>query len=215
MEPVTCDGTVCANLELTDMIKCHSSAQINMSFLKGLRKPLIILQTMSTSSGRFRPVSSTLADPGNNSSALAGGTPALPGNALPGSRWHCRGYLPHFEGGEIPQTLTFRLYDSLPAGLLSQWDRELAVLEAEKQELERRKRIEKALDAGHGSCLLRQPKDWAWSSAGRTIVASPGQFPGPPTVREPSTAEYHADTISLLTTPEEAYADWSAGVPPA
>lgn len=29
--------------------------------------------------------------------------------------WHNRGYLPHYDGGPIPQFLTFRLADALPA----------------------------------------------------------------------------------------------------
>jgi hypothetical protein len=29
--------------------------------------------------------------------------------------WHSRGYLPHWEAGEVAQSITFRLADSLPA----------------------------------------------------------------------------------------------------
>jgi hypothetical protein len=32
----------------------------------------------------------------------------------PPAGWHSRGYLPHYDGGEIPQFITFRLADSLP-----------------------------------------------------------------------------------------------------
>ena len=81
----------------------------------------------------------------------AGETPALPG-------WHSRGYLPHWEAGETPQSITFRLHDSLPRELLERWRVELANLGEAEQQLERRKRIEAALDAGHGGCFLQQPE---------------------------------------------------------
>jgi len=72
--------------------------------------------------------------------------------------WYSRGYLPHFDGGEIPQFLTFRLADSIPQVLLHQWQDELSLLEKAKAELERRKRIEAYLDKGYGEAWLRDPK---------------------------------------------------------
>ncbi len=75
----------------------------------------------------------------------------------PGPRWHERGYLPHFEGGAIPQTLTFRLHDSLPAALRAIWASELVHLPEAEQRLEKQKRIETALDSGYGACLLANP----------------------------------------------------------
>jgi putative DNA methylase len=81
----------------------------------------------------------------------AGETPALPG-------WHSRGYLPHWEAGETSQSITFRLHDSLPRTLREHWRAELANLGEAEQQLERRKRIEAALDAGHGACFLQQPE---------------------------------------------------------
>jgi putative DNA methylase len=79
-----------------------------------------------------------------------GETPVIPG-------WHSRGYLPHWEAGETPQSITFRLHDSLPRTLREHWRAELANLGESEQQLERRKRIEAALDAGHGACFLQQP----------------------------------------------------------
>jgi len=67
--------------------------------------------------------------------------------------WHSRGYLPHFDGGEIVQSITFRLADSLPQKLLERWKRELAVECA--SEIALRRRIEFYLDQGAGSCHLR------------------------------------------------------------
>ncbi|GIW77357.1 MAG: hypothetical protein KatS3mg104_2420 [Phycisphaerae bacterium] len=70
-----------------------------------------------------------------------------------------RTYLPHFEAGEVPQFITFRLHDSLPQELLGQWEEELQHLSDEtEREQQRRQRIEEALDRGHGACHLRNPE---------------------------------------------------------
>ena len=62
-------------------------------------------------------------------------------------------HLPHFEAGEVPQHVWI---DSLPQHLLQQWERELKGLpEAEHH---KRRRIEEALDQGHGACWLRRPE---------------------------------------------------------
>ncbi len=36
--------------------------------------------------------------------------------------WHSRGYLPHFEGAEVPQHVTFHLADSLPKAVLERME---------------------------------------------------------------------------------------------
>jgi putative DNA methylase len=72
--------------------------------------------------------------------------------------WHSRGYLPHFDGGEIAQTVTFRLVDSMPQTVLEQWKQELADLPPEAVDRERRKRIDAYLDRGYGSCYLREER---------------------------------------------------------
>jgi putative DNA methylase len=71
--------------------------------------------------------------------------------------WHSRGYLPHWEAGEVPQSITFRLADSLPGNLLDQWREELNALSITKIDIERRIRIEHALDRGHGTAYLSDP----------------------------------------------------------
>jgi len=71
--------------------------------------------------------------------------------------WHYRGYLPHFEGGMIPQAVTFRLGDALPARVLEAWLSELANRPDEERKAELLTRVNAWLDAGHGECLLRQP----------------------------------------------------------
>src|SRR4029079_9893429 len=72
--------------------------------------------------------------------------------------WHSRGYLPHWELDETPQFITFRLTDSLPSDLLVRWREELETLPDDKQSLERRRRIQLALDNGHGSLWLARPE---------------------------------------------------------
>jgi len=65
--------------------------------------------------------------------------------------WHARGYLPHYDDGRSIQTITYRLADALPCD---------AVQQLEEQTLddeERRAVIEHYLDAGHGTCELRDP----------------------------------------------------------
>ena len=101
-------------------------------------------------------------DPGVNGSRPGRGQDAL-GPAMgkarngvaPSSRYH-RTHLPHFEAGEVPQHVCFRLADSLPQHLLQQWGQELGRLP--KAEHQKRRRIEEALDQSHGACWLRRPE---------------------------------------------------------
>jgi REP element-mobilizing transposase RayT len=72
--------------------------------------------------------------------------------------WHSRGYLPHFEGGEIPQAITFRLHDSLPQAVLERWRREIAHQGKQRTDVELRRRIEIHLDQGYGSAHLKNPR---------------------------------------------------------
>ena len=88
----------------------------------------------------------------------AGVSPAARQNPAGGARWHARGYLPHFEGGEIPQVVTFRLADSFPRARLEQWRQELACLPEKQACAELRKRMEACLDSGIGHCWLRDAR---------------------------------------------------------
>ena len=74
-----------------------------------------------------------------------------------GAVWHSRGYLPHFESCEVMQHVTFHLADSLPGEVLRQMEAELKTLPIQKRDIERRLRVEAWIDAGHGSCVLREP----------------------------------------------------------
>ena len=66
--------------------------------------------------------------------------------------WHSRGYLPHFDGPERTQFLTFRLFDSMPQEMLDLWRTQ------SRDDVHFRTRVEKYLDAGHGRSWLREPE---------------------------------------------------------
>ena len=69
-----------------------------------------------------------------------------------GRRKHSRGYLPHFDVNGTIQFVTFRLADSMPQELLEKWQHELENGLIEDVDL--RKRVERYLDSGYGSCFL-------------------------------------------------------------
>ncbi|MBI4322291.1 MAG: DUF1156 domain-containing protein [Chloroflexi bacterium] len=87
-----------------------------------------------------------------------GARASRPQKTRPQETWHSRGYLPHYEAGEVPQHIVFRLHDSLPAALRERWETELAQVPEKERDLQRRKRIEQALDEGRGACWLRNPE---------------------------------------------------------
>ncbi len=69
--------------------------------------------------------------------------------------WHSRGYLPHFDGGEISQFITFRLADSLPQVFLERWRKEFEKESDVDIDAALRRRIEIYLDRGFGACYLK------------------------------------------------------------
>ena len=70
-------------------------------------------------------------------------------------KWHTRGYLPHYESGHVIQMVTFRLADSLPRHAAERLAEEIDTVQGNAAY---RKRIESYLDAGHGKCLLGDPR---------------------------------------------------------
>lgn len=70
--------------------------------------------------------------------------------------WRSRGYVPHFEGKGLTQSITFRLADSLPAELMREYAFEFHA--HEPNEVERRSRVEAYLDLGKGSVWLQNPQ---------------------------------------------------------
>jgi hypothetical protein len=71
--------------------------------------------------------------------------------------WYDRGYIPHFDGGEVSQFFTFRLFDSLPQSAIQKW-REETSSQGEEGKILFRKNVERFLDRGHGSCFLRDAR---------------------------------------------------------
>src|SRR5947209_14163084 len=68
--------------------------------------------------------------------------------------WHERGYLPHRDEPGLTQSVTFRLADSFPESLRSEWEH-LWKIEDDQQ---RRAELEMYLDRGRGECHLRRPE---------------------------------------------------------
>ncbi len=71
--------------------------------------------------------------------------------------WRSRGYLPHWEAGEVPQAITFRLADSLPAHVLAEMRAELQLLGDDELTVAQRIRFEQVLDRGLGETRLADP----------------------------------------------------------
>ncbi|MDM8547201.1 DUF1156 domain-containing protein [Candidatus Venteria ishoeyi] len=69
---------------------------------------------------------------------------------------HHRTKLPHYEAGEHPQHIVFRLADSIPQALLAQWQAVTQPSHASTQAAKQRQRFDQALDQSHGACYLQQ-----------------------------------------------------------
>ena len=77
---------------------------------------------------------------------------------MSGDLWRSRGYLPHWEAGEVPQAITFRLADSLPAHVLAEMQAELRLLGDDELAVAQRVRFERTLDRGLGEARLADPR---------------------------------------------------------
>jgi REP element-mobilizing transposase RayT len=69
--------------------------------------------------------------------------------------WHTRGYLPHFDGASVPQTITLHLSDAVPLKVIERWQSELKDLNDEHKLVLMQQRIDRYLDQGYGECLLK------------------------------------------------------------
>lgn len=67
-----------------------------------------------------------------------------------------RGYIPHFDGGSIPQFLTFRLFDSVPRSVIEKLS-EAVKEDGEEGQIRYRKSLERYMDNGFGACFLKDP----------------------------------------------------------
>lgn len=85
----------------------------------------------------------------DNSSAFPGPRPSRP-HSSSHRFWHQRGYLPHFDAGDVVQSVTFRLADSLPRRLVD------SITASSTTDSQQRARIEALIDGGRGLCVLRR-----------------------------------------------------------
>jgi REP element-mobilizing transposase RayT len=69
--------------------------------------------------------------------------------------WHSRGYLPHFDGREVPQFISLHLFDSLPVSVVKKWKRELDLSDSGADRILLQRRIEKYLDQGYGQAFMK------------------------------------------------------------
>ncbi len=76
---------------------------------------------------------------------------------LPEFTWHSRGYLPHWEAGERPQFLTYRLADTLPHHVVDELCAELQALRPGRWQASLHSRLERYLDQSVGACYLARP----------------------------------------------------------
>ncbi|MDD5034617.1 MAG: DUF1156 domain-containing protein [Methylococcaceae bacterium] len=83
------------------------------------------------------------------------GKPPVYGSAgvSPAKNWFSRGYLPHFDHPGLIQSITFRLADALPGPVIEK------LRQSETDDAKIREKLEAYLDAGHGTCLLRDPEN--------------------------------------------------------
>ena len=70
--------------------------------------------------------------------------------------WYDRGYIPHFDGGPIPQFITFRLFDALPKRVVVELEEKAKALGDDSGAIFR-KSLEKYLDSSYGECFLARP----------------------------------------------------------
>ena len=69
-----------------------------------------------------------------------------------------RGYLPHIDGEDLTQFVSFHLADALPAHAVAGMEAALKALPDGERKVEMVRRVEADCDAGHGECHLRDPR---------------------------------------------------------
>ncbi|MGZ0707950.1 transposase [Coraliomargarita sp. W4R53] len=83
--------------------------------------------------------------------------PPIPSSPTPRG-WHSRGYIPHFDSPVRIQHVTVHLADSIPKSAIDRIDQMIEAFADQQRTLERRRRLHEWIDAGHGSCILREPQ---------------------------------------------------------
>jgi hypothetical protein len=105
-------------------------------------------------------------------------------NAKRGFRgWHERGYLPHRDEPGLTQFVTFRLADSFPESLRSEWEHFLKL----EDDREQRKQLEAYLDKGHANVICANLKSRScWKLTFGIFPISAGHRPALQTLRDTS-----------------------------
>lgn len=82
------------------------------------------------------------------------------GRGLPSGEkiWTDRGYMPHVNGPELVQHVSYHLADSLPKEAVAAMEEQMKNLPPKLRDNEKEKRIAAYLDAGKGRCILRVPE---------------------------------------------------------
>jgi REP element-mobilizing transposase RayT len=78
--------------------------------------------------------------------------------AMSPSGWRARGYLPHLDSPEELQIITLHLFDALPRSVLEAIEEDVKSMPDSEAKKERRRLLEKYIDAGYGACWLRRPQ---------------------------------------------------------
>ena len=81
-----------------------------------------------------------------------------PGKPSGAPQWSDRGYMPHVDGVDLIQHVSYHLADSLPKKVLERMDAEMKGLPPDLRDNEKERRIAAYLDAGKGSCVLKVPE---------------------------------------------------------
>lgn len=109
-------------------------------------------KALTTGLARLQPGTSAEAMP-SGAAIHAGLEPGEPSEL----KWTDRGYMPHVDGAQLIQHVSYHLADSMPKEALEQMSSELKSLPPKLRDAEKEKRIAAYVDAGKGSCVLRIP----------------------------------------------------------
>jgi REP element-mobilizing transposase RayT len=73
-------------------------------------------------------------------------------------QWSDRGYMPHVEGADLIQHVSYHLADSLPKEAVEAMDQELKSLPPKQRDIEKEQRVAAYQDEGKGRSILRVPE---------------------------------------------------------
>jgi REP element-mobilizing transposase RayT len=72
--------------------------------------------------------------------------------------WHSRGYLPHFDGIVISQSISLHLADAVPRKVIEGWKRELDARNSTQDKALLQRRIERYADQGYGEAFFKDDR---------------------------------------------------------